>query len=74
METGIDRDDFDIDLNACAEMRKKLTATQQRDYGFHIQMITGKHHLDFANMFYLIDATAAQHCEAFLRTIWKWKE
>jgi len=73
---------YPADLNACAEMRKKLTLDQQCHYIEHLEQIirrpeniafgdkpTRKFRLNHFGRFAVADATAEQHCEAFLRTL-----
>lgn len=65
------------DLNAMHEAEKVLTHEQQIDYSRHIgKMVTS--HLPASRAAWmdygLINATARQRAEAFLRTIGKWKE
>ena len=69
--------DYLNDLNAMHEAEKVLKHEQQIDYSRHIgKMVTS--HLPASRAawmdFRLINATAAQRAEAFLRTIGKWKE
>lgn len=55
--------DYLHDLNACHEMEKTLVNTFQ--YQLWLDRLTNRNEWH---------ATAAQRCEAFLRTIGKWKE
>jgi len=61
--------DYLNDLNACHEMEKTLTEANRHTYKFKlhgfksIQVGLNSWH-----------ATAAQRCEAFLKTVGKWKE
>lgn len=61
------------DLNACHEMEKGLTCGQCFYYRAEIQRLVLK---TAARCFadFVFGATAAQRCEAFLRTIGKWEE
>ena len=52
------------DLNACAEMRKSLSADELRAYGFHLMDILETEDLTR----WIFDALPVQHCHAYLRT------
>jgi hypothetical protein len=65
------------DLNAMHEAEKVLTHDQMIDYSRHVGKLVTSHlpasraaWMDFK----LINSTASQRAEAFLRTIGKWKE
>lgn len=65
------------DLNAMHEVEKVLTQDQMIDYSRHVgKSVTS--HLPASRAawmdFQLINATASQRAEAFLRTIGKWEE
>ena len=69
--------DYLHDLNAMHDAEKVLTHDQMIDYSRHVGKLVTTHlpasraaWMDFR----LINATAAQRAEAFLRTIGKWKE
>jgi hypothetical protein len=67
--------DYYNDLNACHEMEKKLNEKKVWEYRNILMSIvykdlTGPSRGSGA----VIHATSAQRCEAFLRTIGKWKE
>ena len=69
--------DYLNDLNAMHEAEKVLTQDQMIDYSRHVGKLVTSHlpasraaWMDFK----LINSTAAQRAEAFLRTIGKWKE
>ena len=69
--------DYLNDLNAMHEAEKVLTHDQMIDYSRHVgKLITSYLPASRAAWmdFRLINATAAQRAEAFLRTIGKWKE
>ena len=60
--------DYLNDLNACHEMEKVLDIVVERgDYWDYLSSITGGE----VEMIY---ATAAEKCEAFLRTLGLWEE
>lgn len=62
------------DLNACAEMERTLTEDAnggQSDYRHFLRITAEKYRLP---MYEIHRATTPQRCEAFLRTIGKWKE
>lgn len=58
--------DYLSDLNACHEMEKGMTSGQNQAYGLQLSRQ--------CNRVDIWHATAAQRCEAFLRTIGKWEE
>ena len=69
--------DYLNDLNAMHEAEKVLTHDQMIDYSRHVGKLVTSHlpasraaWMDFK----LINSTASQRAEAFLRTIGKWKE
>jgi hypothetical protein len=69
--------DYLNDLNAMHEAEKMLTQDQLIDYSRHLGKLVTIHlpasraaWMDFK----LINSTASQRAEAFLRTIGKWKE
>jgi hypothetical protein len=69
--------DYIGDLNAMHEAEKVLTQDQMIDYSRHVGKLVTSHlpasraaWMDFK----LINSTAAQRAEAFLRTIGKWEE
>lgn len=69
--------DFLHDLNAMHDAERMLTQNQMIDYSRHIGKLVTSHlpasraaWMDFG----LINTTATQRAEAFLRTIGKWKE
>ena len=69
--------DYLNDLNAMHEVEKVLTQDQMIDYSRHVgKSVTS--HLPASRAawmdFQLINATASQRAEAFLRTIGKWEE
>lgn len=53
------------DLNACAEMRKALPPEQRKQYYLYLAREALETNFDFDLAWFLIDATPAQHCEAF---------
>ncbi len=68
------------DLNACHEMEKVLLNEQRRNY---VEQLIAGHplHYDFRTSddsrmaaYFIVNATASQRCEAFLRTLGLWKE
>lgn len=68
--------DYAHDLNACHEMEKALKGAAIHSYfdrlvGEIAGSCSNPRHDDYPKV---ISATAAQRCEAFLRTIGKWKE
>ena len=69
--------DYLNDLNAMHDAEKVLTQDQMIDYSRHVGKLVTSHlpasraaWMDFK----LINSTAPQRAEAFLRTIGKWKE
>lgn len=79
--------DFLGDLNACAEMERALEPFQRDLYANILFDIIHPHQVDGADnekygapqlawpgVYQMICATAAQRCEAFLRTVGKWRE
>jgi hypothetical protein len=69
--------DYLNDLNAMHDAEKVLTQDQMIDYSRHVGKLVTSHlpasraaWMDFK----LINSTASQRAEAFLRTIGKWKE
>lgn len=67
--------DYDDDLNAMHEAEKHLLRVQVADYARNLRQVTLRDALDGTEYYWrIIHATAAQRCEAFLKTIGKWKE
>ena len=74
---GINVPDYLNDLNALHDVEKVLTQDQMIDYSRHVgKSVTS--HLPASRAawmdFQLINVTASQRAEAFLRTIGKWEE
>lgn len=62
------------DLNAMHEAQKVLNEVEQRDYAFRILLKTDIGAVvNLNDSFRLLNATAAQRAEAFLRTIGQWE-
>jgi len=62
--------DYCNDLNACAEFRKSLTRKQHGVYGNILwDMLHPKRDHVYAPYWFLIDATAQDHCRAFVKTM-----
>lgn len=90
VRTYHDLPNYPEDLNACHEMEKALTPDQQYNYGELLASLVRKPELEAAKRegqdeddqfplngfghFALATIPAIQRCEAFLRTIGKWKE
>jgi hypothetical protein len=79
LATGVDRDDFDSDLNAMHEVEKTLIETHRGYYNNELFKIAsgrscsaGVKEPDF--IFLTINATAHQRCEAFLKVKGLWKD
>ena len=72
--TGIDRNDFDSDLNAMAEVDKLITDEQWPEFKDMLHELAFKACPPRAKYFRPHCATAAQRAEAFLRCIGKWEE
>ena len=71
--TGIDRDDFDHDLNAMHEAEKILTDDQGRRFRLLLQDNSDGPQAAFQTVeAAMCHATANQRAEAFLKTIGKW--
>lgn len=68
--------DYLNDLNACHDAEKVLTDEQGSEYSEALERVVGGrfNSNNSEDMRRLRSATAAQRCEAFLRTIGKWKE
>jgi hypothetical protein len=73
----VDVPNYPFDLNAMHDAVMTLTQNQMIDYSRHVGKLVTSHlpasraaWMDFK----LINSTAAQRAEAFLRTIGKWKE
>lgn len=65
------------DLNAMAEARKTLTKDQMEAYHDNLHEVTSRNHdgeNDKVATMLMVDATARQRAEAFLRTLNKWKD
>lgn len=62
--------DYLNDLNACHEMEKVLTDDQLEDYADHLHKWVASGSIGVA----ALRATAAQRCEAFLRTLNLWDD
>ncbi len=77
-----DMPDFLSDLNACADMERKLTQKQWRQYPIWLaKVIAGTQNQSrrsgtriFVPQAVLLSATAPQRCEAFLRTLDLWDD
>lgn len=69
---------YAADLNACHEFMEMLTDDQIAIFTRHLQAITkpqlGTPHFKKKWWSNFMRATARQRCEAYLRTIGKWKE
>lgn len=75
--TGIKRDDFDRDLNAIREAVLSMDENNRAMWFNNLCDIMNRDRdlgLDAMSLFALINATAHQRAEAFLRTVGKWKE
>lgn len=59
------------DLNACRWMESVLNEDQKGNY---VSELANFFDAEYGEEFDLVHATAPQRCEAFLRTIGKWKE
>ena len=77
-----DLPDYTSDLNACHEFERMLTIKQSSDYVWNLNHYhpTATIH-DFDDLtemrteaFKIVNATARQRCEAYLRTLGKWIE
>lgn len=66
--------DYSNDLNACHEMERMLDDGQQDTFLITLRKLVDVGLDDFQRDFNGIHATARQRCEAFLRTIGKWKD
>lgn len=62
--------DYLRDLNACHEMEKVLTVYQRCEFLRQLKISERC----YEDIWDAVNATAAQRCEAFLRTIGKWTE
>lgn len=72
---GVANRSYTTSLDACAEMRKALTKEQQGDYTVHlVRIVRGSYPLNTTETWRLIDATAPQHVEAFLRQKNLWRD
>jgi len=69
---------YTSDLNACHECVKTLTDAQRTTYREHLSKIWTRDYNSRCGLFPRhddsVNATARQRCEAYLRTIEKWKE
>ena len=76
---------YSADLNACAKMRRTLTKDEREDFASCLEAVCSAGQLsmaaldphgvtDYAELFDILDATALQQCEAFLRVKGLWKE
>lgn len=77
--SGINRDDFDHDLNAMWEAERKIACENWWGYTIALNHKVCEdsdepHNNDPETSFLMINATAAQRAEALLRTIGKWEE
>ena len=68
--------DYLNDLNACAEMRKCVPEGKRLEYSHTLANVVDPIHnneyistLMWTNTWPMLDATAAQHCEAFCRAM-----
>jgi hypothetical protein len=74
--------DYPNDLNACAEMREAMEPTQRilfiQTLGLDVLKLcplAGDYWMaQEGDCWAILNATAAQHCEAFLRTLGKWED
>jgi hypothetical protein len=70
---------YPADLNACREMEEHLSEDLLSDYVNHLRDILHARESDFGwlsikDAWIFVRATAAQRCEAFLKTIGKWED
>ncbi len=68
--------DYLTDLNAMHEAEKVLTSEKWTEYWHHLFDINRKYQgsISAPSVLYMINSTAAQRAEAFLRTLGKWNE
>jgi len=66
--------DYHSSLDACAEFRKSLTDDQKLLYTVHLSAAVGASDYSWQQDWKIVDATAPNHCEAFLRLHGKWEE
>jgi hypothetical protein len=74
--------DYLCDLNACHEMEKVLTYKQNEQFVFWLNHLHPSADIHYAekkrdlrlDVFDLCHSTAAEKCEAFLRTLGLWEE
>jgi hypothetical protein len=70
-----DLPDYLNDLNDCHEMENVLTLDQQERFVCVLdRMLHGGRASDLSECFVSLHATAAQRCEAFLRTLNLWEQ
>jgi hypothetical protein len=62
------------DLNAIHEAEKSLTDKEQKEYAFQLLLLLcDGSSVDLSETFILLNATARQRAEAFLKTVGKWE-
>lgn len=62
------------DLNLMQEAQKSLKDNEQREYAFQLLlMLCDGSAIDLSQHFILLDASAKQKAEAFLKTFGKWE-
>ncbi len=68
--------DYTTDLNACHEMFNSLDALAQANFCNELAKMISGLGIDQCHEFHpkYVNATASQRCEAFLRTVGKWRE
>ena len=67
--------DYPNDLNACHEFEKSLPSSLTQKYWWSLCDVTGLDQYEACrDPLLTVSATAAQRCEAFLKTINKWKD
>lgn len=66
--------DYPNDLNACHEMENHLTEQQKIGYYHNLSLWREDTGEPTENLYEVVHATAAQRCEAFLKTINLWKD
>jgi len=64
---------FPENLDACAEMRKCVPKGKRQEYGIVLVDLVARD-LGDEWVWNVADATAAQHCETFLRVMERWVE
>ena len=63
---------YTSDLNAMHEVIRSLSKTDRKEYNKELARVTHGERAESPDIFYLIEATAAQRAESYIKVIGKW--